>query len=76
MYAVMVLGDAKAKNVHESETGLSAGAALIGRLAIPTRRSRMVLRDAQAVGILERKLVLSEGVACSAALQNQFAEAA
>jgi len=59
----IVLRDAKAKNVHEPETGLSVSAALIGRLAIPTRRSRMVLRDAQAVGVLEPELVLSEGVA-------------
>src|SRR6266436_6240502 len=52
----MVLGDAKAKNVHESETGLSAGAALIGRLAIPSRRSCMVRRDDDPKQVRKKRL--------------------
>ena len=54
----IVLLDAKAVGVLEPEPLLSAGVALIGRLAIPTRRSRLVLRDAQAVGVLEPEPVL------------------
>jgi hypothetical protein len=59
----MVLRHGPALGIHDPEVVLSGGVALLGGLAIPTHRGRVVLRHALAVVEHEREIVLSSGLA-------------